>query len=231
MAYGGLPPTGTLSLRAARETRRAERGDRATDPLLKQEAVGAHIRELRLGLHMSLRTLAARTSFSPSFISQVENGLVSPSINSMQKIAEALGVTLGEFFAAAAHGQGGSIVSARNRETLSSSWSKATVEGLTTRDERQPLEATLITLQGGGRSGKHPYPRPFGEFAFVLEGEVTLALGPETRVLEEGDAVLMLPRELRLWANDGAAPVRILVVSARAEAGGNPPPPKPLKRA
>ncbi|MFI5185012.1 MAG: helix-turn-helix domain-containing protein, partial [Vicinamibacteria bacterium] len=65
--------------------------------LLKQEAVGAHIRQLRLSSNISLRTLAARTDFSPSFISQVENGLVSPSINSMQKIAEALGVTLGEF--------------------------------------------------------------------------------------------------------------------------------------
>jgi len=54
---------------------------------------------------MSLRSLASRTDFSPSFISQVENGVVSPSIASMEKIAGALGVTLGEFFAAAAEGE------------------------------------------------------------------------------------------------------------------------------
>jgi transcriptional regulator with XRE-family HTH domain len=88
-------------------------------PLLEQQVVGSHIRELRLASNMSLRTLATRTDFSPSFISQVENGLVSPSINSMQKIAEALGVTIGEFFAAAAQGQAGTIVRVADRQTLS----------------------------------------------------------------------------------------------------------------
>ncbi len=185
-------------------------------PLLKQEAVGAHIRQLRLASHMSLRTLAARTDFSPSFISQVENGLVSPSINSMQKIAEALRVTLGEFFAAAAKGEGGSIIRVSARRTLSSSWSQALVEGLAPMDAQHPLEAMLITLKVGGRSGKHPYPRPNGEFSYVLEGAVSLTLGPETHVLEQGDAVMILPRELRLWVNDGPAPVRILVVTAKA---------------
>jgi quercetin dioxygenase-like cupin family protein len=185
-------------------------------PLLKQEAVGAHIRQLRLASQMSLRTLAARTDFSPSFISQVENGLVSPSINSMQKIAEALGVTLGQFFAVAAHAQGGSIVRATERETLSSSWSQALVESLTSIDGRHSIEAMLITLEAGGRSGKHPYPRPHEEFAFVLEGELSLTLGPETHIMEQGDAVAILRRELRLWVNDGTTPARILVVSARA---------------
>ncbi|MFI5185076.1 MAG: helix-turn-helix domain-containing protein [Vicinamibacteria bacterium] len=191
--------------------------------LLKQEAVGAHIRQLRLSSNISLRTLAARTDFSPSFISQVENGLVSPSINSMQKIAEALGVTLGEFFAAAASAEGGSIVRVADREKLSSSWSHAMVEGLAPMDGRHPLDAILITLEAGGRSGKHPYPRQQGEFALVLEGEVTLTLGPETHTMGKGDAVTILPRELRLWVNDGASPARILVVSARAEPAPRPP--------
>jgi len=185
-------------------------------PFLKQEAVGVHIRQLRLASHISLRTLAARAEFSPSFISQVENGLVSPSINSMQKIAEALGVTLGEFFAAASHGQGGSIVRAGERETLSSSWSQAQVESLAPLAAGHPLEAMLITLQVGGRSGKHPYPRPHGEFAFVLEGELALTLGPETHVLQAGDAVTILPRELRLWVNEGSSTARIVVVADRA---------------
>ena len=75
----------------------------------------------------------------------------------------------------------------------------------------------LVTLQAGGRSGKHPYPRPREEFAFLLQGEVTLTLGPETHILEEGDAVMILARELRLWVNKGASAARILVVSSRVE--------------
>jgi transcriptional regulator with XRE-family HTH domain len=43
---------------------------------------------------MSLRGLAEKTNFSPSFISQVENGQAPPSISSMERIALALGVLL-----------------------------------------------------------------------------------------------------------------------------------------
>ena len=52
----------------------------------------------------------------------------------------------------------------------------------------QKLEPLLITLEPGGRSGKHPYPHPREEFGFVVEGRVSLTLGPETHLLAAGDA-------------------------------------------
>jgi transcriptional regulator with XRE-family HTH domain len=66
--------------------------------------IGEHVRRLRSDRHISVRGFAALTGFSASFISQLENGQVSPSLGSLHKIAEALGVTLGEFFAAAETG-------------------------------------------------------------------------------------------------------------------------------
>lgn len=183
-------------------------------PLLKQQAVGLHVRELRTRAKMSLRALAERTEFSPSFISQVENGQVSPSIASMERIAFALGVTLGEFFAAASRGASGTIVRAAERAVLSSSWSAASVAALSSMSGHRGLEPVLITLDPGGRSGKHPAPHAAEEFAFVLEGEVTLTLGPERHHLAAGDAATILPRELRLWENSGKHPARVLVVSA-----------------
>jgi len=53
--------------------------------------VGERIRQLRLGLGMSVRTLAAKTGFSPSLISQAENGQVTPSIGSLERIPWPLG--------------------------------------------------------------------------------------------------------------------------------------------
>jgi transcriptional regulator with XRE-family HTH domain len=182
-------------------------------PPLKQQIVGDHVRRLRTRQGLSLRDLAARTDFSPSFISQVENGQASPSISSMERIAHALGVTLGEFFVAAAPGRGGHVLRSSERLMLQSGWSNAVIESLQAAGEA--LEAVMITLEAGGRSGKHPYGHATEEFGFVLDGQVSLTLGPEEHILKAGDTATILPGELRLWRNSGKRPARILLVSGR----------------
>jgi len=182
--------------------------------LLKQQVIGQHVRQLRRRAGLSSRALGARTSFSASFISQLENGLVSPSIGSMQKIAAALGVTLGEFFTAAGQGSSGTIVRAKERVSFASHWSSANLE---LAGSGQRLEVVVIHLEAGGRSGKHPYGHDTAEdYAFVLKGPVTLTLGPDRHVLRTGDAVCFMPGELRLWENPGRIMARLLFVSVRS---------------
>lgn len=183
--------------------------------LLKQQVVGERVRRLRLAAGISLRTLAAQTDFSPSFISQVENGLVSPSIASMERIAGALGVTLAEFFFAAAEGDAVLIVRANQRTQAASLWSHAQMEPLSPLTETRKLEPVLITLEPGGRSSKHPVAAAREEFAYVLEGELILTLGPEEHRMEPGDAVTIRPQELRRWENRGTTAARFLEVASR----------------
>jgi transcriptional regulator with XRE-family HTH domain len=183
-------------------------------PHLKQQAVGELVRRLREQRGLTLRALAAATEFSPSFISQLENGQVSPSIDSMGRIAGALGVSLGEFFAALGSSEGGLVVRAAERLRLESVWSDATVEALSPMRRGRLIEPLLITLEPAGRSGKHPSAHAREEFAFVIEGEVDLTLGPDTFRLRPGDAVTILRGELRRWVNPGSTAARVLVVGA-----------------
>jgi quercetin dioxygenase-like cupin family protein len=74
-------------------------------------------------------------------------------------------------------------------------------------------EPLLITLEPGGRSGKHPTAHAREEFAFVIDGEVALTLGPDTFSLGPGDSVTILRGELRRWANTGSMPAHILLVA------------------
>jgi transcriptional regulator with XRE-family HTH domain len=181
---------------------------------LRQKVIGLHVRQLRQRAGLSARALGARTAFSASFISQLENGLVSPSIGSMQKIASALGVTLGEFFTQAGEGASGVIVRAKDRVRFASQWSNADLESA---GAGRRLEVVVIHLEKGGRTGKHPYGHDGAEdYAYVLRGPVKLMLGPETQVLRTGDAVCFLPGELRLWENAGRAAARLLFVTVRA---------------
>lgn len=109
--------------------------------------------------------------------------LVSPSLHSMEKVAGALGTTLGAFFAAVAEGGGGLVVRARERKALDSSWSRAQIEALLPAAAERRQEPMLVTLRPRGRSGKHPVAHPTEEFAFVLEGRLTLRLGPGEHLL------------------------------------------------
>ena len=182
-------------------------------PRLKQQAVGELVRRLREQRGLSLRALGGATDFSASFLSQLENGQVSPSIASMERIANTLGVTLGEFFSSLGSSEGGVVVRTGDRMEMQSQWSQATMQALSPMSRGRLLEPLLITLEPGGRSGKHPTARPREEFAFVVEGEVQLTLGPDTYRLGEGDAATILRGELRRWTNKTPHRARILVVA------------------
>lgn len=173
-------------------------------------AVGGQVRRLRTKVGMSLRALAEQTGFSPSFISQLENRAVSPSLGSLEKIAEALGVTLRDFFSPAADRS--LVIRRAHRQHLTSTWSRARLAALGVAG--QQLSAILISLAPEGRSGKRPKPHSKEEFALVTGGNVSLTLGDELYRLHEGDSVVVPAGVPRLWANGSRRKVTILIVTA-----------------
>lgn len=184
--------------------------------VLNQRAVGEHVRHLRDQAGLSLRALATASGFSPSLLSQLENGLVSPSIHSMERISSALGVTLAAFFFAVANANGGGgVTRARDRRRMASSWSKAEIEGLSLMRTGQRLESLMITLRPGGRSGPRSMANPTEQFALVLKGRPVLQLNTGELRLSRGDAVTLLPREPRLWTNAGRVDCCVLIVGLR----------------
>ncbi len=175
--------------------------------------VGSLLRELREMRRMSVRTLAAKAGFSASFISQVEHGLASPSIASLEKLAAALGVTLAEFFQTG-EWRGPAVVRAEQRARIESAWPGAEIESLGV-DRNRKLEPVLITLRAGGASGKHPHGVPREQFAFVVSGEVTLVLDGAELLLRQGDAVTILASRPFRWVNSWGKDVQLLIVSSR----------------
>lgn len=170
-------------------------------------AVASRVRQLRTKLELSVRGLAARTGFSPSFISQLENGAVSPSLGSLEKIAHALGVSLHDLFLAA----GDAPPPIVKRGERPGAWSRARVEALGIAGRK--LAATMIVLEPQGRSGKHPRAPRKEEYAFVAEGRVVLTLARKTHALRKGDSAIIPAGALRLWMNVAARPARVLIVS------------------
>lgn len=177
--------------------------------------VGERIRQLRLGLDMSVRTLATKTGFSPSLISQAEHNQVTPSIGSLERIAAALGVSLGKFFAEPETNTAG-LVRANARQKLTSTWSPVSIEAVSPpTDGSGRLESVMMIMAPGGRSGKYPATHSGEKFALIVEGEITLTLGNEVHTLGQGDTITFTPTTRQEWENIGIGPAQVLIVSVR----------------
>ena len=59
--------------------------------------IGSRLKKIRTGLGMSQKELADSVDLTPSFISQLENNQISPSLSSFMQLCAALGVNPGQF--------------------------------------------------------------------------------------------------------------------------------------
>jgi transcriptional regulator with XRE-family HTH domain len=61
--------------------------------------VGARIRRLRRRLGVTQGELVRRTGLQASYLSKVENGVVTPGLPNLNRIARAMGISLAELVA------------------------------------------------------------------------------------------------------------------------------------
>ena len=170
--------------------------------------LGARIRARRLARHETLRELAAEAAVTESFLSQVERGVASPSIASVQRIARALDTSIAELFAA--DEGAGTVVRVDDRRKIVYQGLGAVDEFLT-RGTDGRLQVIYTTIQPGGGTGDEAYTHDSDEeVVVVLEGSLDLWVGAEHYRLETGDAVTHSSRVAHRNTNPGPGVARVL---------------------
>ena len=170
--------------------------------------LGARIRALRLARHATLRQLAAEAAVTESFLSQVERGVASPSIASVQRIARALDTSIADLFAA--DETAGTVVRVRDRRKIVYQGLGAVDEFLT-RGTDGRLQVIYSTIEPGGGTGDEAYTHDSDEeVVVVLEGSLDLWVGPEHYRLAAGDAVTHSSRIPHRNTNPGPGVARVL---------------------
>ena len=149
--------------------------------------VGERLRALRQFRRCTLRTIAARSGLSESFLSQVERGRSSASIASLRRIALALGVSIADLFEP--DGPPAPRVLRRDdRPALA--FGVLGRKLLLTPRPLHHLEVFVGELEVGGSTGEQPYAHGDSEELFVvLSGSVQLELGGDLFDLESGDSI------------------------------------------
>lgn len=177
--------------------------------------IGPRLRAVRKSLHISVRALAQKTGFSPSFLSQVELGQSSPSLASLQRICAALEIEMTDLLQEPARSHDAPVLRRSERESLRSEWSRASAESLVPPGTDERLTAMLFTLDPGGRTGSIPRRRGSRDFAYCARGRVALRIDEQRHELGPGDSVLIEDSSTVSWENMGRSRAEVLLVSAR----------------
>jgi transcriptional regulator with XRE-family HTH domain len=173
--------------------------------------LGQQLRALRKGRGLTLQQLADLTDLSRTYISQIETGTANPSVATLKKVADVLGVPMGALFSdgpdeppdppapvTAAQSEA-RVVRRDGRKSLA--WpGRPWKTYLLTPDLQRKLEVLLNELMPGDTVDE-AYTHEGEEFGFVLEGQYEVTVGDEVYLLEEGDSISYpshLPHKMRV---------------------------------
>ncbi|MDP9426713.1 MAG: helix-turn-helix domain-containing protein [Actinomycetota bacterium] len=174
--------------------------------------IGTRVRELRRERGLSVRTLAGRTGFSPSFISQMEAEAVSPSIASLGKVAEELGVSLGQFFSSLESAPR-EVVRREERPEYESGWSKSKISLVADDAPGRKLSAVEISVEPGDTSGRRAAFAKQEAMVLLLSGKLVVGLEGREEDLFEGDSVYVSEGTKLSWENPGFEEATFVMVA------------------
>jgi transcriptional regulator with XRE-family HTH domain len=150
--------------------------------------VGERVRQARQLKRFTLRTVAKRAGLSESFLSQVERGKANPSIVSLQRIAAALGMSIGDLFDAEGSVPVSRVLRKADRPGLA--MGELGRKFQLTSPSFQHLEVFVGELDPCGSTGDEQYVHGDSEELFVvLSGAVDLHLGADVHRLAAGDSI------------------------------------------
>jgi transcriptional regulator with XRE-family HTH domain len=149
-------------------------------------AIGQKIRKRRGDFGLSLRGLAQKTNLTASFLSQIERGVITPSLNSLRKISEALEVSLPFFLSDTT--KCSPIVRADARVNISLK-NFAVRYQLLTPDIAHKMQAILGTLESCNGNTFRSLPVPTEEFIIILSGSLRIVLDETQHTLNAGDTI------------------------------------------
>jgi transcriptional regulator with XRE-family HTH domain len=159
--------------------------------------VGARVRSLRRERGLTIEQVASATGLTKGFISQLERDRTSPSLSSIARICDALGVRLSHIF----EREPAPALIRRDERQVIDTYFPTTNHLLSSRDE-QRVQVIESEVAPGAGAGDELYSLPGEiEFVYVLEGTLELVVGEERLTLHEGDALTYELSKPHTWRN------------------------------
>ncbi|MCL4530737.1 MAG: helix-turn-helix domain-containing protein [Chloroflexi bacterium] len=172
--------------------------------------VGQRLKELREERRMSIRGLATRSGLSANALSMIERGKTSPSVSTLYKLSDALGVPITEFFGTKPEKQSAILIKADGRTRVP--FARGVWEGLGGEHFTGRVEPFILTLESGATSGPHNMTHSGHEFVYCLRGHLEYLVEKQVYLLDAGDSLLFAANLNHRWRNPGNVVTNVLIV-------------------
>ncbi len=172
--------------------------------------IGQKIKELRTRQRITLKELAKKTGLTASFFSQLERNLTSPSVTSLEKIAQALDNKVSYFFDSDERKELVFIKTGTGRKFLDEDknvFCEELVSGLFT----IKMKPQVFTLRTGAELKKELIYSKGECFGMVVKGRIKFHFSEEELIFEEGDSIYCAyTQRLKKVKNAGDTEARLL---------------------
>lgn len=171
-----------------------------------QFAVGARLQAVRQAHGLSQRELARRANMTNGSLSLIEQGKVSPSLGSLEKILQAIPLSLPEFFAEAAKMP--VVCSTANWTLIHEGSARMRVMPLQNGGDWVECELSAQCCEASGTilGNKRGFTA-----GMVLEGQMELRLDGVCHALSPGDGFQIAGHRNRQFANPNDVSCRFIV--------------------
>ncbi|MCL4763819.1 MAG: cupin domain-containing protein [Burkholderiales bacterium] len=177
--------------------------------------LGATIRKARQHHHRTLQQVAHAADISVSSLSQIERNLLTPSVATLKRIADALGIPAGKLmFAADARSTRASVAVLRKGHRKSVAFPDSAIRyELLTPDLRRRASLLWLVASPGAESGA-ALTHEGEDVVVVLKGRLSIEVGGQWHDLEAGDSIYFSSELPHRWCNRDARDAEALWMSS-----------------
>lgn len=151
---------------------------------------GGKLRAVRERKNVTLKAVAKRAGVSESLVSQIERNKVSPSIDTLLTLADALDIDYEYLFTDYRQNKKVSIVRFEERNSLKvNDVTMFQLSKIGSVPEDHSIEAFMLEIEKGSEKGDLEYGHTGKEFGLILEGNGELIYGSEKYEVKAGDTV------------------------------------------
>jgi uncharacterized cupin superfamily protein len=172
--------------------------------------VGQRLREVRMGRGLSIRSLAEQSNLNVNTLSLIENGHTSPSVSTLQVIAQTLQAPISIFFET--NHDDNKVVYQRSGKRPHATFTHGTMEDLGAGMARFGAEPLIVTLEPKADSGKTLIVHTGREFVYCLDGRIIYHVDDRDYPLEQGDSLMFEAYLPHRWRNENGSASRMLLV-------------------